>query len=72
MQRLGTAGWYSGSRQNGLTATENTLIKHAKDALNDALEKTNTFFTTDWKPYQENMEKLETSPFKEIKTFTIK
>ena len=72
MQRLGTAGWYSGSRQNGLTATENTLIKHAKNALSDALDKTNMFFTKDWKPYQENMEKLETSPFKEIKSFTIK
>ncbi|AXT50578.1 hypothetical protein D1818_06935 [Aquimarina sp. BL5] len=72
MQRLGTADWYTGSRQNGLTTTEKTLIKHAKDALMDALEKTNTFFTNDWKPYQESIEKLETSPFKEIKTFTIK
>ncbi|WP_299248177.1 hypothetical protein [uncultured Aquimarina sp.] len=72
MQRLGTAGWYTGSRQNGLTTTEKTLIKHAKDALMDALEKTNAFFTSDWKPYQESIEKLETSPFKEIKTFTIK
>ncbi|MDH7447145.1 WD40/YVTN/BNR-like repeat-containing protein [Aquimarina sp. 2201CG14-23] len=71
MQRLGTAGFYTGSRQNGLTSTENTLIKHAKDALTDALNKTNTFFNDEWKPYQENIEKLETSPFKEIKTFTI-
>ncbi|SEL42322.1 Uncharacterized protein SAMN04487910_2411 [Aquimarina amphilecti] len=72
MQRLGTAGWYTGSRQNGLTVTEKTLIKHANNALKEALDKTNTFFTKDWKPYQEAIEKLETSPFKEIKTFTIK
>ncbi|WP_378172025.1 WD40/YVTN/BNR-like repeat-containing protein [Aquimarina sp. SS2-1] len=72
IQRLGTAGWYTGSRQNGLTRTERTLINQAKDALADALEKTNTFFTTDWKPYKETMEKLDTSPFKEVKTFTIK
>ncbi|WP_405207533.1 WD40/YVTN/BNR-like repeat-containing protein [Aquimarina sp. LLG6339-5] len=72
MQRLGTAGWYTGSRQNGLTVTEKTLIKHANDALKEALDKTNSFFREDWKPYQEAIEKLETSPFKEIKTFTIK
>ncbi|WP_027392134.1 VPS10 domain-containing protein [Aquimarina latercula] len=72
MQRLGTAGWYTGSRQNGLTVTEKTLIKHANDALKEALDKTNSFFKEDWKPYQEAIEKLETSPFKEIKTFTIK
>ncbi|AXT54269.1 hypothetical protein D1815_00390 [Aquimarina sp. AD1] len=72
MQRLGTAGWYTGSRQNGLTVTEKTLIKHANDALKEALDKTNSFFIEDWKPYQEAIEKLETSPFKEIKTFTIK
>ncbi len=71
MQRLGTASWYSGSRQNGLTSTENTLIKHAKDALQDALNKTNTFFNSDWKPYREAIEKLEISPFKEAKTFTL-
>ncbi len=72
MQRLGTADWYTGSRQNGLTVTEKTLIKHANDALKGALDKTNAFFREDWKPYQETIEKLETSPFKEIKTFTIK
>ncbi|WP_271782441.1 WD40/YVTN/BNR-like repeat-containing protein [Aquimarina algiphila] len=71
MQRLGTASWYSGSRQNGLTSTENTLIKHAKDALQDALNKTNTFFNSDWKPYREAIEKLEVSPFKEAKNFVL-
>ena len=71
MQRMGTAGWYTGSRQNGLTTTEKTLMKHAKDALNDAINKTNTFFKDEWLPYQQAIEKLDTSPFKEIKTFTI-
>jgi len=72
MQRFGTANWYVGSRQNGLTITEKTLIKQAKNALEEAIQKTNTFFNQDWKPYQTAIEKLETSPFKEIKTFTIK
>ncbi len=71
MQRFGAAGWYVGSRQNGLTKTETTLIKQAKDALEDALEKTNTFFNDDWKPYQTKMEELQTSPFKEIETFKL-
>jgi hypothetical protein len=71
MQRLGTAGWYTGSRQNGLTSTEKTLIQNAKDALKDALDKTNTFFNEEWKPYQTTMEAIKTTPFKEIKTFKI-
>ncbi len=70
-QRLGNAGYYIGSRQNGLTSTEHTLLKHAKDALNDALDKTNTFFKEHWNAYQETMEALETSPFKEIKSFKL-
>ncbi len=71
MQRLGTAGWYVGSRQNGLTSTENVLIKQAKDELKEALQKTNTFFNSDWKPYREEIEKLEVSPFKKTKSFTL-
>ncbi|MBT8267569.1 MAG: hypothetical protein KJP20_13565, partial [Bacteroidia bacterium] len=69
-QRIGNAGFYVGSRQNGMTTTERTLIKHAKDALNDALEKTNVFFTDHWQPYQDKIEVLDLSPFKEIKIFS--
>ncbi len=71
MQRLGTASWYVGSRQNGVTATENTLIMQAKDALQDALKQTNEFFKNEWKPYQEEIEKLEVSPFKKTKSFSL-
>jgi len=70
-QRLGNAGFYIGSRQNGLTTTEHTLMQHAKDALNDALQKTNTFFNEKWNPYQTQIENLSLSPFKELKTFKI-
>ena len=72
MQRLGTANRYVNSRKNGITTTENTLVKQATDELKEALDKTNTFFSTEWKPYQTAMEKSENSPFKQIKTFTIK
>lgn len=69
--RIQTASFYVGSRQNGLNSTERTLMRHAKDALKDALDKTNKFFNEEWKPYQEEIQKLETSPFKEIKSFSI-
>ncbi len=71
MQRFGTANWYTQSRQSGLTSTERTLIKHASDALKEALEKTNSFFNDEWKAYENNMKQLDISPFKEIKTFKI-
>ncbi|WP_250434419.1 WD40/YVTN/BNR-like repeat-containing protein [Hanstruepera flava] len=69
--RLGAARSYVNSRQNGLTRTETQLIDFAKNAINDAFEKTNEFFNNDWKNYQSNMEELEINPFKETKTFKI-
>ena len=69
--RLGAARSYVGSSQNGLTRTETQLIEFAKNAINDAFEKTNEFFNNDWKTYQSNMEALNINPFKEIKTFKI-
>jgi len=62
---------YVGSRQTGITATETTLIENAKKALEEALEKTNTFFSETWKPYQTNMEEIKTNPFKDIKVFKL-
>ncbi len=70
-QRIGLAKSYVSSRQNGLTSTEITLITNAKDALNNALDKTNKFFTEIWNPYQVKMEQLQINPFKEIKSFKI-
>ena len=70
-RRLGTANWYASSRPSGITRTEEKLMQHAKDALADALDKTNTFFEESWKPYKEEMTQLEISPFKEVKTFNL-
>ncbi|MCW9038006.1 hypothetical protein [Altibacter sp.] len=69
MQRIGTANWYSGSRPNGLTQTEQTLLKHAEDQLDAALKVTNDFFVTEWPEYRSKMEQLTLSPFEEVKTF---
>jgi hypothetical protein len=60
-----------GTRQHGLTSTEATLIKNAKDALNEALGKTNTFFNDSWKPYRDKMEQLQANPFKEVISFQL-
>lgn len=71
MQRIGQASWYSGSRPNGLTATEQRLMKQANDALNKALQATNEFFVTEWKKYKSKIETIDLSPFTEVKTFKI-
>ncbi len=68
-QRLGTASWYINSRFGNQTSTENRLIGQFKNALKEALEKTNTFFNKDWVSYKEEVSKITISPFKEIKVF---
>ena len=71
MRRIGLARGYTGSRPNGMTATENQLIQQAKDQLQEALETTNTFFTDEWTPFQTKLEGLDVAPFKEIKSFKM-
>ncbi|MBV7268593.1 WD40/YVTN/BNR-like repeat-containing protein [Winogradskyella luteola] len=71
LQRLRTAQSYTYNSQTGLTSTETTLIKHAKNALNEFFSETNTFFNKQWKDYETRMRQVETNPFKEIKTFKI-
>ena len=69
-QRIGNASFYVGTRKNGITSTERDLMKHAENALNDALGKTNAFFAEEWEKYRADMEQLEISPFKDTKTFS--
>ena len=71
MQRIGLARRYAGNRPNGLTDTENVLIQQAKDELQSALDKTNTLFTEEWTPFQTELEALNVTPFKEIKSFKM-
>jgi len=71
LQRLGTARSYVYGSQNGLTATETTLINQAKDALGKLLGETNSFFNTEWRDYQNRMKTVEVNPFKEVKTFGV-
>ncbi len=71
MQRLNDAGYYVGSRKNGITATEKRLILFAEEDLKKALQKTNAFFSNRWKAYRAGIEALEASPFKETETFSL-
>jgi photosystem II stability/assembly factor-like uncharacterized protein len=70
LNRIRTAGWYGGSRPDGITQTEITLLKHAQDHLNDALDKTNAFFEKDWLAYKDAMTDVKTKPFKDTKIFS--
>lgn len=71
MQRMGAVNWYSGSRPNGLTTTERTLMTHAENELKKALDKTNAFFVTEWPEYKSKITQVEIPEFKEIKTFQM-
>ncbi len=71
MQRIRTAGRYSGSRPKGLTSTENTLIEHAKDQFKESIKSFNEFIDSSWKEYRLEMEKLKLSPFKDVEMINI-
>ncbi|MBR9915344.1 MAG: hypothetical protein GYB32_11050 [Algicola sp.] len=71
MQRFGLASGYVSSRQNGITSTENTLIKNAKEALQSVINDTNQFFNDDWPKYRQTIETSEMSPFKDTQTFKL-
>ena len=70
--RLGSASWYTATRQKGLTTTENTLLQHAKTDLKVALDKTNSFFNETFKPYYQSIIKINmTKAMDQIKTFSL-
>ena len=54
-----------------MTETEERLLQYAEADLKKALSGTNAFFANRWKEYQEAMEGLDLSPFKEIKTLRL-
>lgn len=69
-QRIGNVRFYMRGKPY-VTATERRLLKQAKEALQDALKQTNTFFNTEWKTYRSTMENLKVSPFKTTKSFSV-
>ena len=71
-ERIGTALYYTRTRQHGITDTERNLMEHAKTAIYSALKTTNSFFEDEWLTFQTEMEAKDLSPFKTIKTFKLK
>lgn len=70
VRRIGTASGYVGSRQTGITETEKRLMKFAKDAVNNALNSTRTFYKNEWPAYRESIEALDLNPFTKLKKFS--
>ncbi|SFR31265.1 Uncharacterized protein SAMN04490243_0092 [Robiginitalea myxolifaciens] len=70
-ERMQWAYYYSVTRPNGLTATEQRLMEFAEQDLNAFLDATNAFFTEKWPEYKATIEALELSPFKETESFKI-
>ena len=70
VRRLGAASGYIGSRQQGITETEKRLMKFAKEAVNEALNSTRSFYNDKWPAYRESIEALDINPFSKLKKFT--
>ena len=71
LSRIRKAYYYSSSRPNGTTKTEEILTTQAENELKSALDKVNMFFNEEWKQYQLKMEKISISPFTPSEKFNI-
>jgi len=71
MSRIRNASGYIISRQQGMTSTEEDLLKHAKVELEKTVKMTNAFFKEVWPVLKNKIEAENTSKFKEIKEITI-
>ena len=69
-QRLGYANRYVRARFGKITKTETELISNFKNALKEVLDKTNTFYSSDWAKFKSEVESIQISPFKETKNFS--
>ena len=71
-ERIDTANDYVRSRKKGITATEETLIAHSKNALEKTLEKVNDFFKEEWLDFIELVKNEPLELFTKTKTFKFK
>jgi photosystem II stability/assembly factor-like uncharacterized protein len=70
-QRFGLASRYIRSRFGVQTDTEKTLMNQFKNEFKKVASETNTFFNNDWTAYKATLEKIQISPFKETKIYSI-
>ena len=71
LTRIRNASRYIRSRQEGITATENKLLQHAKEELEVAIEQTNNYYKEVWPVLKSKIEAEDTSRFKEIQELSI-
>lgn len=69
--RISGAYRYVASRKTEISETETRLMQFAKDDLNQALKKVNSFYEEQWGKYQKEMENVKLKYFKEVKSFDI-
>lgn len=69
--RISGAYRYVASRKTEISATEKRLMQFAKDDLNKALKKVNSFYGEQWGNYQKAMENINLDYFKEVKSFDV-
>ena len=67
MNRLQQAQQYIGSKMVVPGKQEETLVKNAEDAVMDAIQKINSFFSTKWSEYRQQVEGTKVNLFKEYK-----
>ncbi len=72
MTRISTARRYVASRPQGITSTEEILLKHAENDTKDALAKVNAFYKETWENLQAEIEAISLSSFKPIDYFELK
>lgn len=62
------AGYYVRALQQSPGKTEKTMLNNADKKIATVIAKINKFYATDWAAYQQQMEAVKLSPFKETAT----
>jgi hypothetical protein len=67
MNRLQQAQQYILSKVVAPGNQEETLVKNAEDAVSNAIQKINSFFSDKWSKYREQVEATKVNLFKDYK-----
>jgi hypothetical protein len=66
MSRLYGAGRYLGNDIDGPGATEENLLRLAREAVSEAMEKIDAFLNQEWPTYEAAVREANLSPFKSL------
>ena len=66
MSRLYGVGRYFGNDFDGPGVTEENLLRLAREAVTEALEKIDDFLNQDWPAYEAAVREANLSPFKSL------